>query len=105
MPCSKVKWDVDFPNHYPPQIYIVGLSTLLQENVALIYTQRRLIIMFVLLNSLHCIDFLQGSPLSHGLHKNELLLKRAQGSNDQIRFAIASQITRLGHPSQMAFHT
>jgi hypothetical protein len=21
MPCSKVKWDANFPNHYSPQIY------------------------------------------------------------------------------------
>jgi hypothetical protein len=32
--------------------------------------------------------FLQGGPFSYGPDKDELLLKRAQGSNDDVRLVI-----------------
>jgi hypothetical protein len=34
-------------------------------------------------------QYLQGSPLGHGPHRNEFLFKRARGFNDPIRLAVA----------------
>ncbi len=57
------------------------------ENATFIYTQWCLMTMFMFSNSLHR-QYLWGGLANHGLDKNELLLKRAQGSNDLAKLAI-----------------
>jgi hypothetical protein len=52
--------------------------------MALACSEPHLMTMYELLCNPHFIDYLQGGPSSHGPNKNELLLRRAQVSNELI---------------------